>query len=146
MAARLTIRRCRSTECALVLGVWKEAGSMTSVTDTVEVLARLLQLENTALFIAEHKDRLVGTVIAGWDGWRGNLYRLAVIPAYRRQGLARLLVNEAESFLAAQGAQRIGGLVAREGPSAVSFWDAMADAGYARDESFVRYAKSRNNS
>ena len=115
---------------------------MTSITDNIEVLRRLLQLANTALLVAEHQNRLVGTVTAGWDGWRGNIYRLAVLPAYQKRGIGRLLVNEAENFLVTKGAQRIGGLVARDEPLAVSFWDALADDGFRRDESFVRYAKS----
>ncbi len=32
----------------------------------------------------------------GWDGWRGNMYRLAVDPQHRRLGLARRLVEEGE--------------------------------------------------
>ncbi len=142
MATVAKIRRCRPDECALVLQVWKEAGSMTSVTDTVEVLARLLQMPATILLVAEHQGRLVGSIIAAFDGWRGNLYRLAVVPAYRRQGLARRLVKEAENFLISQDAQRIGGLVAKSGPLAVAFWDSLDEDGYVRDESFVRYVKS----
>ena len=92
--------------------------------------------------MAEHQNRLVGTVIAAWAGWRGNIYRLAVLPDCRKNGIARLLVSEAENFLAAKGAQRIGGLVAKDEPLAVSFWDALSDDGFRRDSSFVRYAKS----
>ena len=142
MATNVTVRKCHPDECAFVLDLWKAAGSMPSITDTVEVLRRLLQLGGTTLLVAEHQSRLVGTVIAGFDGWRGNIYRLAVLPAYRKQGIARLLVREAENFLVAEGAQRIGGLVAKEQPVAVSFWDALADAGYNRDDTIVRYARS----
>ncbi len=142
MIKGVTIRPCQPNECALVLEIWRDAGSMTSITDNVEVLRRLLQLTNTALLVAEHQNELVGTVIAAWDGWRGNIYRLAVLPAHRKRGIGRLLVNEAESFLVAKGAQRIGGLVARDEALAVSFWDALADDGFNRDETFVRYAKN----
>ena len=142
MATSVTIRKCRPDECALVLDLWKAAGSMTSVTDTVEVLRSLLQLDGATLLVAENENMLVGTVIAGYDGWRGNIYRLAVLPDYQRRGIAKLLVKEAEKFLVSQGAQRIGGLVAKEKPVAVSFWNALVDNGYNRDESFVRYAKN----
>ena len=47
--------------------------------------------------------RLVGTMVAGWDGWRGNLYRLAVLPLR--------LVAEAERRLAEKGAIRPSALV-----------------------------------
>jgi len=142
MIKGVSVRPCQPDECALVLDVWRDAGSMTSITDNIEVLRRLLQLTNTALLVAEHQHKLVGTVIAGWDGWRGNLYRLAVLPSHRKRGIGRLLVTEGENFLIAKGAQRIGGLVAKEDPLAVSFWDALADDGYKQDSTFNRYAKS----
>ena len=142
MVKGVTVRRCKPDECALVLRIWKDAGSMTSVTDTAEVLSGLIKLTNTALLVAEHQNRLAGTVIAAWDGWRGNIYRLAVLPAHRKRGIGRLLVTEAENFLVTKGAQRIGGLVAKEEPLAVSFWNAMGNDGFKLDETFVRYAKN----
>ena len=142
MIASIIIRRCRPDECALVLDAWKEAGTMTSVTDTVEVLQRLLGTPATTLLVAEDGGKLVGSIIAAYDGWRGNFYRLAVLPAYRRQGLARRLVKEGEGFLVSQGAQRIGGLVAKDRREAVSFWSALGESEYERDESFVRYVKT----
>ena len=142
MVQGIKIRPCKPDECALVLRIWKEAGSMTSVTDTVDVLQRLIRLETTALLVAEHQNMLIGTIIAAWDGWRGNFYRLAVLPAYRKRGLGKLLVNEAENFLVAKGAQRIGGLVAKDELLAVSFWQSLTGDGFRRDDTFVRYAKS----
>jgi ribosomal protein S18 acetylase RimI-like enzyme len=35
----------------------------------------------------------VGTLVAAWDGWRGNMYRLAVLPEHRRAGIGRELVD-----------------------------------------------------
>lgn len=40
--------------------------------------------------------RLVGTIMAGWDGWRASMARLAIDPQYRRIGLARALVERIE--------------------------------------------------
>ncbi len=39
---------------------------------------------------------IVATLIAAWDGWRGNMYRLAVAPELRREGIARTLVEAGE--------------------------------------------------
>lgn len=36
--------------------------------------------------------RIVRTIISGWDGWRANLYRLAVDPGLRGRGLGRTLL------------------------------------------------------
>jgi hypothetical protein len=33
-----------------------------------------------SLLVATIDNQIVGSVIGGWDGWRGNIYRLAVTP------------------------------------------------------------------
>jgi len=82
-------------------------------------------------------------VIAGFDGWRGNLYRLAVLPSHRRRGIASALVREAESVLFAMGAQRITALVEGDHPWAVGFWDAAERHGFVRDPLKLRYVRTR---
>ena len=142
MVAGVTIRPCRLDECSIVLDLWKEAGSIPSMTDSPEGLRRLFQNTDAILLIAEYQNTLVGTVIAAWDGWRGNIYRLVVLQAYRRRGIGKLLIKGAEDFLSGKGVQRISILVVNEEPLAVSFWDALIDGGYNRDLRIVRYAKN----
>ena len=72
------------------------------------------------LLVATNDDRIIGSVIGGWDGWRGNIYRLAVTPEYRRRGIARRLVAEISSALFARGAERLSALVEHEHPWAVA--------------------------
>jgi GNAT superfamily N-acetyltransferase len=69
----------------------------------------------------------------------GVTYRLAVHPAYRRQGVARALVAEVERWLAEQGARRITALVEKEHPWAMNFWEAV---GYRVDERVVRRVRN----
>lgn len=76
--------------------------------------------------------------MGGWDGWRGNMYRLAVAPEYRRRGVARSLTAAVEQRLRAMGAERITSLVSTVEPGAVEFWQSV---GYGRDTSIDRYAK-----
>ena len=66
--------------------------------------------------------RLVGSLMGGWDGWRGQMYRLAVDPEYRRHGIARRLVQAVEARLEARGAERITSLVFVDEPGAAEFW------------------------
>ena len=74
--------------------------------------------------LAVDGDVIVGSIIAGWDGWRAALYRLAVAPAYRRRGIATMLVTEAERLLRTeQGARRMHLIASRPGgATAESFW------------------------
>lgn len=91
------------------------------------------------MLIAELDHRIVGSLIAAWDGWRGNLYRLTVHPACRGQGIAQLLVAAGEKRLRAIGAVRLSALVWREDSRAVRVW---LSAGYEHDEGTGRFVKT----
>jgi ribosomal protein S18 acetylase RimI-like enzyme len=119
-----------------------EAGATPSATDSLEEVRRLIAAPQAALLVALHDGRIVGSVIAGWDGWRGNIYRLTVAPDFRRRGVARALMRAADDLLRRAGAKRISALVEREHPWAVAFWDALVDAGYRRDERMLRYVRT----
>ena len=136
---RAVVRPGRLEEIPEILELWREAGSVPSVSDDPASLERLLATSEDALLIAEVDGRMVGTVIAGWDGWRANFYRLAVLPASRRRGVALALVAEAERRLAAKGARRLSAIVMSEHDPAVALWLA---AGYSHDTRVGRYVRT----
>jgi ribosomal protein S18 acetylase RimI-like enzyme len=140
--ADAAIRQARPDEVQHVLALWQEADATPSPTDTPGEVMRLLGEGSAVLLVAETDGRLVGTVIGGWDGWRGNIYRLAVLPAYRRRGIARTLVGEAERQLHGMGARRISALVESDHLWATDFWDSLGASGYRHDERMRRYVKT----
>jgi ribosomal protein S18 acetylase RimI-like enzyme len=97
------------------------------------------------LLIATIDNQIVGSVIGGWDGWRGNIYRLAVTPEFRRIGIARRLVAEISRELFAKGATRLSALVEHEHQWAIDFWDSARALGYERDPKFARYIADRKD-
>jgi ribosomal protein S18 acetylase RimI-like enzyme len=137
----IEIRPCRLEECAALLAMWARAGAIPSPTDTLEEVSHLVREHTDSLLVAIRQGSIVGSIIGGWDGWRGNVYRLAVAPEARRAGLARRLVDAAERMLVSKGARRISALVERHEAHAVGFWDALADRGWHRDKRMMRYIK-----
>ena len=120
-----------------VLQLWSVATGP-SPTDDPRSLERLVEFAPQALLVAVDQDRIVGTVIVGWDGWRGTMYRLAVVPDRRREGIASLLVRDGEARLRDRGAIRLHLIVESDRPVAHSFWSA---AGYTRTEQ-ARFVKT----
>ena len=139
MTPEVVVRPGRREEIPDVLGLWREAGSVPSVSDDPASLERLLETSKDALLVAETDGLVVGTIIAGWDGWRANFYRLAVRPSARRRGIALRLVAEAERRLAAKGARRLSAIVMSEHDPAVALWLA---AGYHHDTRVGRYVRT----
>ncbi len=86
-----------------------------------------LRVQPELLLIAEAEGELVGAVMAGFDGTRGWIYHLAVLPESHRRGIATALVREAEQGLAELGCPKINLQVRAENEGVVKFYRA---AGY----------------
>ena len=136
-----TIRPLRAGESAALLDLWAAAGATPSVTDSVEDIDRAVGQARLACLVAEAEGGLVGSIFASFDGWRGNIYRLAVHPDHQRRGVARALVIEAEKRLIQQGAKRITALVEKDQPRAMNFWEAV---GYRVDDRIIRRVRTLN--
>jgi ribosomal protein S18 acetylase RimI-like enzyme len=132
------IRAARSGDLPAVLALWGDAEVQPGHTDDISSLRILVARDPGALLVAEAGDRIVGSVIAGWDGWRGSVYRLAVAPSHRRQGLGRRLVSEAERRLAALGAVRLQAIIVETDSRALAFWRA---SGWTEQTERIRFAR-----
>ncbi|MEO3977487.1 GNAT family N-acetyltransferase [Streptomyces sp. CAU 1734] len=132
------IRTAGAAEAGAVLAFWKEAAEGTSITDDVEGVTRLIARDPEALILAESDGRIVGSVIAGYDGWRCSLYRLAVLPATRRQGIGAALLQAAELRFRALGGRRGDAMVLEVNELAQRAWEA---AGYHREDHWRRWVK-----
>jgi ribosomal protein S18 acetylase RimI-like enzyme len=133
------LRPCHPEDVDAVLALWRRADAVPRPTDRPDALHRRLERDPELFILAWDSDRLVGSLMGGWDGWRGQMYRLAIDPAYRRRGLARRLVAAVEESLRALGAERITSLVFVEEPGAADFWRSV---GYQPDPATARYAKN----
>jgi ribosomal protein S18 acetylase RimI-like enzyme len=131
-----TIRPARVSDLGALLELWGAARSGHAITeDTPARVERALD----AVLVAEVDGAIVGAVIAAFDGWRGNFYRLAVAPAARRRGIGTRLVAAGEERLRGLGAPRISALVAFEDADARGFWEAV---GYRADPDIGRMVKT----
>ena len=121
-----------------VLELWRRAAAEPSVTDAADALRQRLERDRDLFLLAWDRGRLVGTLIGGWDGWRGHLYRLAVEPGCRRSGIARRLVASVEVRLRKLGAVRIDGIVVKRNRAGSVFW---RELGYRHHVEVARYVK-----
>ena len=133
----IELRSCRIEDIEEVLALWVRAEAVSRPTDHPSALRKRLERDPELFVIATDSSKVIGSLMGGWDGWRGNMYRLAVDPQHRRLGLARKLVEEVETRLRQVGAERITSLVFKEEGS-VAFWKSV---GYTLDHATDRYAK-----
>jgi len=90
-----------------------------------------LRVQPELLLVATADAKLVGAVMAGFDGVRGWLYHLAVLPAWRRRGIASQLVRKAEVALAALGCPKVNLQVRATNSQVIAFYQSL---GYLAEE------------
>ncbi|MGW4438176.1 GNAT family N-acetyltransferase [Streptomyces sp. NPDC004596] len=134
----LSLRPALPADLDAVLAFWRTAAEGTSISDDRAGVERLLARDPGALILAELEGELAGTVIAGFDGWRCHLYRLAVDPGRRRQGIGSALLAAAEERFAALGGRRADAMVLVRNETAHHAWRA---AGYGPEERWRRWVK-----
>ncbi|MBT2488492.1 GNAT family N-acetyltransferase [Streptomyces sp. ISL-96] len=134
----LRIRAAAPGDLDAVLAFWKDAAEGTSISDDRAGVERLVARDPDALILAELGGELVGTVIAGFDGWRCHLYRLAVHPGRRRRGIGSALLAAAEERFVELGGRRGDAMVLTENERAHHAWRA---AGYAPQPQWRRWIK-----
>ena len=108
------VRTYRPADYPAMMALWQACGWEPGMNDTEEVLRQRAADPRGFIVIAERDGVLVGTVMGHMDrGW-GWIQRLAVHPEHRRQGIGRLLTQEAEKCLEALGAYRLVLLTRRD--------------------------------
>mgnify|MGYP003578224744 CR=1 FL=1 len=105
----LAYREPTPEDAGRVVAFWQESGASMGAGDSVERVRRAIANPATLLVVAEAGPDVVGTLRGAFDGWRGNMYRLAVHPSRRREG---------------------------NRPWAIAFWTAV---GYPHDPRIVRH-------
>ncbi|MEW1908793.1 GNAT family N-acetyltransferase [Kitasatospora sp. NPDC085895] len=134
----IAIRAARPDEIPALLAFWARAAEGASITDDEAGVARLIERDPQALLVAELDGMLAGTVIAGFDGWRCHLYRLAVDPELRRRGVGGALIAAAEARFAELGGRRADAMVLEHNALGQAAW---AGAGYRREEQWRRWVR-----
>jgi GNAT superfamily N-acetyltransferase len=105
-AERFVIRPFREEDRAAVKQLWSTAfGAPTDNPD--HGIDFFLRTKHGALFVGCLGDQVAATVMAGYDGRRAWLHRVATAPELRGRGYARRLIAHAEVYLASLGVPRV---------------------------------------
>ena len=142
-ARSVTFRFANEEDVPDVLALWQVAAENDArPSDDVTKTVALIHRDAEALEIAIIDGHIVGSLVSGWDGWRAHLYRLAVHPDARRQGIGRKLLARAEIRLKSLGASRIDAMVLEHNELGQSIWTAE---GYAKQPEWRRWVRAVAN-
>lgn len=135
----VTVRHAGAGDVGALMEFWEgSAENAARPQDSAALVEALVGRDPAAILVAVLQGRIVGSVIAGWDGWRAHLYRLAVAPEARGRGLARRLLGHAEDRLRSLGATRFDAMVLDDNEAGAALW---RSAEYAPQGEWSRWVK-----
>jgi ribosomal protein S18 acetylase RimI-like enzyme len=114
-----------------VIALWQACRLVVPQNDPVLDIRTKVRFQPDLFLVARFDGRLVGTIMAGYEGHRGWINYLAVAPDRRRQRIGNALMNAAEVKLQALGCPKINLQVRRTNAAVIAFYRAM---GFREDD------------
>lgn len=114
-----------------VVGVWRACGLTHPNNDPYKDIARKLRVDPELFLVCEMDGRVVGTVMIGYEGHRGWINYLAVLPECQGRGLGRALMDHAETVLIRRGCPKINLQVRTSNAKVIQFYQKI---GYQVDQ------------
>ena len=126
------VRPYRSSDEPAVVALWRAVfPDDPPHHDPAASIQLKVSVQPELFFVATRGGDLVGTIMAGFDGHRGWIYRVAVSQEHQRQGIGTALMRHAEAELIARGAPKINLQVRATNEQVVDFYRSL---GYVVEE------------
>ena len=127
----MIIRAFELTDEPTVIDLWRQCDLIRPQNDPAKDVRRKLNVQSQMFLVAELENKIIGTVMAGYEGHRGWINYLAVSPQHRRQGIGTALMQEAERILRLEGCPKINLQVRSANRDVIEFYRKI---GFAVDD------------
>jgi ribosomal protein S18 acetylase RimI-like enzyme len=127
----MQLRAYQPPDESAVIALWNECGLTRPWNDPKKDIARKLEVQREWFFVGVLDDRIIATVMAGYDGHRGWVNYLAVANDCRGRGHARVLMDHVERILLGAGCPKINLQVRATNNAVLEFYRHL---GYRQDD------------
>ena len=114
-----------------VIDLWIKCNLVIPANNPEKDIERKLGVNPELFLVGFFKETLVATCMAGYEGHRGWINYLAVVPEYRRQGVATQMMNAAEKGLRSVGCPKINLQVRTSNNAVIQFYESI---GFSNDD------------
>lgn len=125
------IRQFHPADTEAVVDLWRRCRLFRPWNDPYEDIRRKLAVDDDLFLVAEEDERVVGSIMGGYDGHRGSIFYLAVEPDHRNRGWGVALLEEVERRLLERGCPKINLQVRTDNEDAIGFY---LRQGFARED------------
>lgn len=125
------IRKYSTDDRNDVIELWSRCGLIAPQNNPDRDIERKLKVNPEWFLMGEIDDRIIATCMAGYEGHRGWINYLAVLPEYQRKGFATRMMQEAERILKDVGCPKINLQIRSSNTGVIEFYKAI---GFREDE------------
>ena len=116
------IRNYRESDYSEVLKLWTSAGIPFGYSDTEEEVKKILKANPETFLVGILEEVVIGSVIGGYDGRRGLIHHLAVLPREQGKGYGKKLMSEVEKRFAEMGVFKSHLLIDSDNKQVINFY------------------------
>lgn len=127
----LSIRSFRIEDEDALIGLWQRCGLVRPNNDPRKDIIRKSKVRPDLFRVGVLEGKIIAAVMIGYEGHRGWINYLAVCPNHRRKGFGKLLMEEAERLLRAEGCPKINLQVRTSNRDVLAFYEAI---GFLQDD------------
>ncbi len=127
----MELRPYAAADEAAVVELWERCELTRTWNDPRKDIQRKLTTQPELFLVGEAGGKIIGTVMAGYDGHRGWVNYLAVAPEHRTKGYGRLLMHHVEERLVAMGCPKLNLQVRATNQAVLEFYRKL---GYSVEE------------
>ena len=126
----MQIREFIEKDTKAVIALWVRCRLVVPSNNPQKDIERKLKVDRDLFLVGTLENKIVATVMGGYDGHRGWINYLAVDPDYRNNGYGRLIMEEVEQRIRTKGCSKINLQVRATNKAVIEFYQSL---GYSDD-------------
>ena len=126
----MKIREFIEKDTEAVIALWVRCRLVVPSNNPQKDIERKLKVDRDLFLVGTLENKIVATVMGGYDGHRGWINYLAVDPDYRNNGYGRLIMEEVELRIRTKGCSKINLQVRATNKAVIEFYQSL---GYSDD-------------
>lgn len=131
MSSPMVVRTYEQKDRKGVIKLWKECGLVVEWNDPVADIVRKMEVNPDLFLVGEVSNDIIASVMGGYEGHRGWINYLAVLPELRRCGYGQIMMSEVEERIREKGCPKINLQVRSTNSDVKKFYSSI---GYKVDE------------
>lgn len=126
----LIIRKYEEKDEEQVVNLWNQCNLIVPQNNPHEDIKKKIEFQPNLFFVGTVNDEVIASIMVGYEGHRGWINYMAVLPEYQNKGYGRQLVDKAIAELKKLGCLKVNLQVRENNKDVIEFYENL---GFSND-------------